>query len=277
LRKAAELGYAPAQSDMGLACYHGQGVPQDPGAAVTWFRKAAQQADPLGQYGLGICYMEGVGVRQEYKEAEVWIRKAAEQGYVRAQYALARLYNFGLGVTRDYAESASWYRKAAEQGYAVAQVDLGVAYMEGEGVPKSEEEGIKWFERASEQGDALGTYYAALFYWKKGHPQAMEKFELAATQGAPFGAFTLGEIYSRSLKSEGQTDKLKACVWFRIAEELDKQGDWERQRPDDTRKLRAELPKRLSQLRAELNSTQFADCQRQASEWVKTHVQQPPQ
>ena len=47
----------------------GEGVPQDDGEAVKWFRLAADQGDALAQYSLGDMYRTGEGVPQDYGEA----------------------------------------------------------------------------------------------------------------------------------------------------------------------------------------------------------------
>jgi TPR repeat protein len=277
-RRAAELGNAAAQSDLGWCYYIGLGVPQDAAEAVKWFRKAAEQGDASAQNRLGVSYDEGKGVRRDQEQAVGWYRMAADRGCVLAQYNLAQKYNFGAGVPQDYAEAAKWYRKAAEQGYATAQIDLGVACMKGEGVPQNEEEGLEWFEEASRQGDPLGSYFAGLYYWKKGSASpAVERFELAARQGSPFGAFTLAEIYSIGPKSGGEPDNQGACVWYRIAEQLDKRGGARWWNPADVKKMREELPKRIEQLRGRLSPSQFSDCERQASEWIEEHVKESPQ
>jgi TPR repeat protein len=96
-------------------------VPQDYTEAVRWYRKAADQGYAEAQSDLGYMYSEGKGVPQDYTEAVGWDRKAADQGYARAQSALGYAYSEGKGVPQDYAQSAPWYRKAAKQGDEYAQ------------------------------------------------------------------------------------------------------------------------------------------------------------
>ena len=66
------------------------------------------------------CYYNGQGVAQDYGEAVKWFRKAAEQGNVDAQFNLGLCYEYSKGVAKDIDEAAKWYRKAAEQGNADA-------------------------------------------------------------------------------------------------------------------------------------------------------------
>jgi uncharacterized protein len=79
IRKAAEQGFAPAQSNMGVSYYHGRGVSQDYAQAALWFRKAAEQGDALAQAFLGGLYLQGQGVPQDDEQAYFWL---AVSGYV---------------------------------------------------------------------------------------------------------------------------------------------------------------------------------------------------
>ena len=48
-RHAADSGFAPAQSSLGVGYAQGLGVPQDYAEAVRWFRMAADQGDALAR------------------------------------------------------------------------------------------------------------------------------------------------------------------------------------------------------------------------------------
>ena len=60
----------------------------------------------------------GEGVGQDYGTALKWFRFAADQGLVIAQSALGFMYCHGNGVTQNYTEALKWYRKAADEGEA---------------------------------------------------------------------------------------------------------------------------------------------------------------
>src|ERR1022692_1844766 len=85
IRMAAEEGYAPAQTYIGVWYAKGDGVEQDQPVAAQWYRKAAEQGNAAAQFYLGISYRNGNGVEQDQREALNWFRKAAEQGIARAQ------------------------------------------------------------------------------------------------------------------------------------------------------------------------------------------------
>ena len=54
--KAAEQGYASAQTNLALMYEDGLGVQQDYVEAVKWFRKAARQGDASAMENLGASY-----------------------------------------------------------------------------------------------------------------------------------------------------------------------------------------------------------------------------
>jgi len=111
--------------------------------AVVWLRKAADLGYADAQYNLGVCYKNGKGVTQDYSEAAKWFRNAADQGYAIAQVDLGWCYDTGKGVAQDYSETVKWNRKAAEQGNVIAQSNLGWCYAQGHGVTQDYSEAVK--------------------------------------------------------------------------------------------------------------------------------------
>lgn len=159
---AAEQGDAYAQSLLGGMYYFGNGVAQDYGEAVKWYRLAALQGDLHAQSFLGSMYAVGNGVPQDYDEAAKWYRLAAEQGDAGVQQVFGLMYYNGEGVARDYVEAAKWLRLAAEQGDTVAQGFLGAMYYNGEGVSQDYDEAYKWLSVAAEQGIAIAQRFLGL-------------------------------------------------------------------------------------------------------------------
>ena len=151
-RLAADQGHADAQVTLGLMYRNGEGVPQDYSEAVKWFRLAAEQGHADAQNGLGAMYANGEGVPQDHGEALKWYHLAAEQGHAYAQNSLGIMYAIGEGVPQDLGEAVKWYRLAAEQGYAYAQINLGIMYRNGEGVPQNYKEAYAWFNIAAAKG-----------------------------------------------------------------------------------------------------------------------------
>lgn len=117
---AYERGDGDAQASLGLSYARGQGVPQDYGEAVSWFRLSAEQGSAIGQNNLAFMYRNGHGVRQDYAIAVMLYRLSAAQGYALAQGSLGVMYQNGDGIRRDIEEAYMWYTLAAEQGNAGA-------------------------------------------------------------------------------------------------------------------------------------------------------------
>ena len=90
--------------------------------AVKWFRKAAEQGYAEAQTNLGDMYRKGKGVPQDDSEAIKWYLKATEQGHARAQNNLGVMYKNGYGISQDDSEAVKWFRKVAEQGYAFKMI-----------------------------------------------------------------------------------------------------------------------------------------------------------
>jgi TPR repeat protein len=59
---------------------NGQGIPKDDAEAIKWYRKAADQGYAEAQTYLGTMYQDGQGVPKDDVEAVKWYRKAADQG-----------------------------------------------------------------------------------------------------------------------------------------------------------------------------------------------------
>ena len=127
---------------------------KDCAQAADWFRRAAELGDAKAQYNLGMAYDKGQGVAQNYPQAAQWYRKSADQGLAQAQNNLGFLYKQGQGVPQDYGQAAAWFRKSADQGYAQAQYNLGLAYRDGQGVKQDQYQAIQFLRKAAQQGDA---------------------------------------------------------------------------------------------------------------------------
>ena len=92
--------------------------------AVEWYTKAANQGYASAQSNLGVCYEKGQGVTQSYEKAVEWYTKAAEQGSATAQYNLGLCYEFGAGVPQSFVKAAEWYTKSLKNGNHYVKEDL---------------------------------------------------------------------------------------------------------------------------------------------------------
>jgi localization factor PodJL len=117
VRKAANLGYAPAQRFLAKVSETGShGVKADMGAARKWMERAAQGGDRGAMHDVALYYIRGVGGPKDVDNAALWFRRAADLGLVDSQYNLGVLYEKGIGVRQNIAESYKWFLVAARSG-----------------------------------------------------------------------------------------------------------------------------------------------------------------
>jgi TPR repeat protein len=123
------------------AYYHRVGISnldsRNYGEAIKNFLKAAELGNAKSQHELGQCYFEGLGVKKNEVESFNWWQKAANLGHAGSQNNLGKCYLNGKGVEKNEIEGFKWFQKAANLGYAEAQYNLGVCYFEGQGVEKN--------------------------------------------------------------------------------------------------------------------------------------------
>ena len=112
----------------------GEGVAEDPGQAVLWYRKAAEQGNKAAQVSLRWSYFSGClkyhdGVFEDHSIFEddqraMMCRKTAERGISGAQAELGLMYAYGAGVPQDIVQAYAWWNLAAAQGHRTAEEDL---------------------------------------------------------------------------------------------------------------------------------------------------------
>jgi tetratricopeptide (TPR) repeat protein len=207
--RLADQGDAKAQTYLGFMYEYGQGVAQDYAQAVMWYRKAADQGYAPAQTGLGEIE-GGHGVPQDYAQAAMRYRKAADQGDTEAQDTGAELYVQCSGYARfeRYPEALAACTAALNQSFFVEPiVDLDgktlsegtkvEGSLDGEGLIRFQRayifmkldrprEGITDFTRAIELGMKESAYFGRGLAWEKlgERERAREDFaSVAKTQG----------------------------------------------------------------------------------------------
>lgn len=117
LKKAAGLGYTPAQFYLSKLYENGEGgVKKDPVEARRWTERAAQGGESRAMHNLAIAYFYGNGGTKNSTTASQWFKRAADLGLVDSQYNLGRLYEGGIGVSQNGAEAYKWYLIAGRSG-----------------------------------------------------------------------------------------------------------------------------------------------------------------
>ena len=169
--KAAQKGYAPAQTQLGYCCERYNGLAACYGQFFYWYNLSAKSGDALGQYYLGQCFLYGKGVAQNLTKCVDWFERAAAQGLIEAQYKVAECYKNGDGVGKSDVEAAKWYAAAASKGHKEAQYKLAGCYARGKGVKEDSFNAVRWYEKAAEQGHMVAQYELGSYYYDKGSCQ----------------------------------------------------------------------------------------------------------
>lgn len=69
----ADQGNADAAYNLAVVHQHGDGVAQDFGEAMRWYRHAAKLGDRISEYQIGLMYLNGEGVAADPDEAHRWL------------------------------------------------------------------------------------------------------------------------------------------------------------------------------------------------------------
>jgi len=159
LNRSAEMGYAPAQNELGWQLLQ----KQDP-KAHYWLYKAARQGEVAAQKSLGYDYTVRGDEPAKQAEGLLWLRRAAAGEHAESMFFLGYALMNGRGAPVDMAEGRKWYEKAAAAGYADAIYFLGYVQELGRGGPQSAEQALSQYEKAAAKGHAeairrLGTVY----------------------------------------------------------------------------------------------------------------------
>lgn len=90
-------------------------------ASLPLFRKAAESGYAPAQTNLAIHYLNGQVVPQDLRQALALLTRASDQGHLPATENLATLYEFGVGVHQDRSRAITFYQRALLQGSGTAQ------------------------------------------------------------------------------------------------------------------------------------------------------------
>jgi len=134
-RKAAELGYAPAQYEAALvlrASAEAQ-LPAVKAEAMHWLRQAAQQDAAFAYLTLSRLYAAGDGVAADTDIAQHLLESAGEIKGACAPLTKAAQLRAGFGVTADEAGANKLLQQAATAGCWPAQRTIAAYLSRGQG------------------------------------------------------------------------------------------------------------------------------------------------
>ncbi|MHB8254151.1 MAG: tetratricopeptide repeat protein [Acidiferrobacter sp.] len=144
------------RSYINAAILHQKGAHKNVALAVTWYRRAARLGYAPAETHLASLYISGLGVPRSNLQGLKWLRLATAQKYARAEGLLGDLYLLGQGVPMNPKKGLYWTHLAAEQRDTSAEMSLGLAYFSGRYVPKDYVKAARWFLLAKEDGAKMG-------------------------------------------------------------------------------------------------------------------------
>lgn len=125
LRRAAQLGWTPAQIDYAAALMNEPGAPVSAHAeAGALLLATAEGGDPRGQFQYARWLRDSPAGPRDPAAAAPFLQRAAEHGDVEAAHMLGTFYRDGIGVPRDPARAKALYDQAARGHYAPAMFNL---------------------------------------------------------------------------------------------------------------------------------------------------------
>lgn len=207
---ASELKLLATEGDTGaqlkLAGFYesgSEGVEEDEGEALKWYRLSAENYNAVAQERLGwIYYMGMCGVDEDEGEALKWFQLSAKQGNANALEQVGTFHDLGLGgLNESDTEALKWYQAAAEKGNAGAAEKVGDFYYLGRGgILANNDKAREWYQRSIVAGDSI------------------EKYQLLARDKylSDRGQKRLGDIYFFGLCGT-PIDKEEALQWYQKA------------------------------------------------------------
>ena len=225
-RRAAEQGFVPSVTSLGVLYLDGKGVEADPGRAFNLFSRAAEAGDGRAQNNLGLMYSRGTGIDRDYEAAAVWFERAAAQGLPQALRNLSVLYENGFGVELDEAFAVELLRRArALEGESFRDLLLRTGFpVDPRLVQPDWTQPVSASEvQAAQAGDIVALYLTGLRYLggfgvQLDAPEGVRRLERAARGGLGSAALNLGLLHAR-----GQfvpQNYRTAYLWFSHAAQL---------------------------------------------------------
>ncbi len=115
-RRAAEIGFVPAQNNLAAMYENGMGVPVNMREAARWYQSAAEAGLVYAQHSFGEMLLEGRGVAKDTLAGTFWVQRAANQGHKSACIHLIEMYWRGIDVPRNPFNALVWAIRAESLG-----------------------------------------------------------------------------------------------------------------------------------------------------------------
>jgi len=232
LKRAADLGFTKAITNLGICYLKGIGVDLDEQEAKKCFEEASNKKDPLAIYFVSYLKLRDAFLKdptnqnyqlKEYQDAADCLHYVLIDDPYNDQchYYLGYLYENGLGVDLDYTTAIKHYRKAVELSKdknALACFKYGSMLYSGNGNGNfiQKDKALEYFVKAAELNDKNALNVMGVLYEKgeesitKNPEKALKYYTQAACLGSKEAKFNLGSLLLNNpetepfIKSEGE-------------------------------------------------------------------------
>jgi TPR repeat protein len=112
--------------------------------AVPLLKKAAELGSAEAQYNLGYCYQAGIGTERDLTKSIEWYSKSAEQGWNDALYAMMMAYGNGQGVNQDSKKAFEYALRCADNNDPTCMFNVIGCYKDGTGTDQNIAKMLAW-------------------------------------------------------------------------------------------------------------------------------------
>jgi hypothetical protein len=197
-----------------------------------WFRRAAELGFSPANVNLGRIYEHGEGVEQDLEKAfHYYLASAETSSNSKKPTNLGDLYAKGIVVPKDAAKAFYYYLTAANQGQAYAKEKVGKYYYYGIGVNQSKEQALLYFLEAGDLGRASSQNAAACLLTKfRQDPQkAAGYLQQASNQNFPYAHMNIAKLYETGLGFYAKNPTKAAEYYKKITKQPKSTGKVEHQ------------------------------------------------
>lgn len=188
-------------STLGNCWFYGFGTPIDKDKGIAYWKHASSMGFAGADTWLGIAYRDGDGVHKDVDRGIAYLKNSAQDGNARAMTELADTYYFGKGVPKDVEVAKQYYLQAADKGIGYACDMLGlIAKEEGD-----DDKAFMYYKRGAELKDAYSTFDLGRCYEKGWGTSvdtkaAFECYKFAADNGIAEAAYHVAATYASGLE-----------------------------------------------------------------------------
>ncbi len=200
---------------------HGHnGVSADPFRAYGFFNQSAQLGYGPAQLQLGLQLLSGNGVEKDFVRALQFLQLADSQNVIGARHHIGRVHHFGFGVPRNFGAARRFYVQSFNSGFEESADTLASLHLSQINNAALAENLKDLLEQHAKDGDAVAQYNLGYSHYiglnrEKNPRQAAIWFMKAASLGDVDAQYMLGELY---LAGDGVEQNYEQCfIWSQVA------------------------------------------------------------